>query len=158
MLRAELCAHAAAIALALGLLLESASASAACTVSSTGVAFGAYNPQSGTPDDSTGTVQADCHPNDHDIQVDIGAGLSGSFATRSMSSGAAMLNYNLYTNVARTIIWGDGTGGSSNQTLTGGSVSGGTRRFTGTVYGRIPAAQNVPAGTYGDTLIVTLTF
>jgi spore coat protein U-like protein len=154
MRRAELLTLAAA----LGALLAPGAASAACTVSATGVAFGAYDPQSATPDDSTGTIEAACHPSDHDVEVEIGAGLYGSIATRRMSSGAATLDYYLFTSAGRSTIWGDGTQGSVSQTLTGGSVSGGTRRFTGTIYGRIPAGQNVPAGTYNDTLIVTITF
>jgi spore coat protein U-like protein len=142
----------------LAFLLAPGPAWAACTVSSTGVAFGAYNPQSGTADDSTGTINVDCHPSDHSVDIEIGAGLYGTIATRRMSSGAATLNYNLYTTTTRNIIWGDGTQGSVTQTLTGGSVSGGTRTFSAVVYGRIPALQNVPAGTYNDTLIVTITF
>jgi spore coat protein U-like protein len=158
MRRVESRGHAVALGLMLGALLAPAPARAACTVSTTGVAFGAYNPQSATADDSGGTINVDCHPSDHSVEVEIGAGLSGSFATRRMSSGADTLNYNLYTNAGRTLVWGDGTGGSITQTLTGGSVSGGTRRFSATVYGRIPALQNVSAGAYNDTLILTVTF
>ena len=141
----------------LGLLLAPVPAWA-CTVSSAGVAFGAYNSLSGAPDDSTGTILVECHPSDHSVEVAIGAGLSGSFATRRMNNGAATLNYNLYTSAARTLVWGDGTQGSVTQTLTGGTVSSGTRRFTAIVYGRIPAAQSVPFGTYNDTVVVTVTF
>jgi len=146
------------LGIALSALLAPSPLWAACTVSSTGVAFGAYNPQVGTADDSTGTIDVDCHPSDHSVEIEIGAGLYGTIGTRRMSSGAATLNYNLYTTATRNIIWGDGTQGSVTQTLTGGSVSGGTRRFSASVYGRIPAQQNVPAGTYDDTLIVTVTF
>jgi len=130
----------------------------ACTVSTTGVAFGNYDPLGAAPDDSVGTIRLECHPSDHEADVAIGAGLSGSFSPRQMSNGAARLNYNLYTNVGRTIVWGDGTGGSVVQTLTGGTVSAGVRRFTATVYARIPAGQNVAFGSYGDTLIATVTF
>jgi spore coat protein U-like protein len=151
-------ASARACAAALGLMLGSGAASAACTVGSTGVAFGAYDPRSATPDDSSGTIQADCHPSDNAPNVEIGAGLYGTIATRRMSSGAATLSYLLYTSAARSVVWGDGTQGSITQTLTGGSVSGGTRYFSGTIYGRIPAGQNVPAGTYNDTLMVTISF
>lgn len=158
MRRVETRAHAAALGLALGLLFVPAPAQAACSVSATGVAFGAYNPQSGAADDSTGTITVDCHASEHSVEVALGAGLYGTIATRRMSSGAATLNYNLYTTTTRNIIWGDGTQGSVTQTLTGGSVSGGTRTFSAIVYGRIPALQNVPAGTYNDTLIVTITF
>ena len=148
----------AAASLLLGLLLAPATAEAACTVSSTGVAFGSYDSLSGAPDDSTGTVNVDCHPSDQSIEIEIGAGLSGSFAARRMSNGAATLDYNLYTDSGRSIVWGDGTGGSVTQTLNNGVVNSGTRRFSATVYGRIPGSQSVPMGTYGDTLIVTVIF
>jgi spore coat protein U-like protein len=92
------------------------------------------------------------------VEIEIGAGLYGTIATRKMSSGAVTLNYNLYTTTTRNVVWGDGSQGSVTQTLTGGSVSGGTRRFSAVVYGRIPALQNVSAGAYNDTLIVTVTF
>jgi len=146
------------LAAAFGLVLAPDAARAACTVSSTGVAFGAYDPRSATPDDSSGTVQADCHPSDNAPNVEIGAGLYGTIATRRMSNGAATLSYLLYTSAARSIVWGDGTLGSITQTLIGGTVSGGTRHFSGTIYGRILAGQNVPAGTYNDPLMVTISF
>jgi spore coat protein U-like protein len=156
MRRAEPRLLAAAIGLALALL--PAPALAACTVGTTGVAFGAYDSLSATPDDSTGTIEVDCHPSDQSVEVAIGTGLSGSFAPRRMGNGAATLNYNLYTSAARAIVWGDGTQGTASQTLTSGIVNSGTRHFTAVIHGRIPAAQSVPAGTYGDTLIVTINF
>lgn len=130
----------------------------ACTVSSAGVAFGAYNPRSTGPRNGTGTISVACHPSVSAPVVTLSTGGSGSYATRRMMSGAWLLNYNLYTNSARTIIWGDGSGGSVAQTLSGGSVSGGQRRFSRTIYGRIPTLQNVGAGSYGDTIIMTVTF
>ena len=130
----------------------------ACTVSSAGVAFGAYNPRSTGAGNGTGTISVSCHPSVSAPVVTLSTGGSGSYATRRMTSGAWLLNYNLYTNSARTIIWGDGSGGSVSQTLSGGSVSGGQRRFSRTIYGRIPALQNVGAGSYGDTIIMTVTF
>jgi spore coat protein U-like protein len=142
----------------LALALLPGAARAACTVSATGVAFGAYDPRSATPDDSSGTIEVACHPSDHAPEVGLGPGLHGSVAARRMSSGSATLDYGLYANAGRTAVWGDGAQGSTGQTLAGGTVSGGTRRFTGTIYGRIPAGQNVPAGSYDDTLIVTISF
>jgi len=43
-------------------------------------------------------------------------------------------------------------------TLSGGTVTAGTRNFARTIYGRIPRLQNVGAGAYGDTIILTVTF
>ena len=147
-----------ALGLALGLSLAPLPAKAACTIGSPGVAFGSYDSLSATPDDSSGSIIVECHPSDQSIEIEIGAGLSGSFAARRMSNGAATLDYNLYTNSGRTIVWGDGTGGSVSQMLNNGAVYSGTRRYSATVYGRITGGQRVPSGSYGDTLIITVNF
>ena len=147
-----------AIAIAIALLAPAAPAPAACTISATGVAFGSYDPGSASPDDSTGTVDVGCHPSDAAPTVALGTGLSGSYSPRAMTAGSYSLGYNLYTSSARNIVWGDGTSGTVTQTLSGGSVSGGVRRYSRPVYGRIPGSQNVGAGAYGDTIILTVTF
>ena len=130
----------------------------ACTISASGVTFGAYDTRAAGPDDGTGSIDLLCHPRDSSVSVALSAGGSGSFATRRMSSGGAQLDYNLYTSSARTIVWGDGSGGTSSVVLTDGGVSGGRRRFSADIFGRIPARQNVPAGTYVDTIVMTVTF
>lgn len=130
----------------------------ACTVSATGVMFGAYDPRAASPDDGTGAIDISCHPRDQSVNIALSTGSSGSFWARRMSSGAAQLDYNLYTATSRTIVWGDGSGGTSTVTLTEGNVSGGRRRFSADIFGRIPALQNVPAGSYVDTIVVTVTF
>ena len=76
-----------------------------------------------------------------------------------MLSGANPLNYNLYFDAAYTQVRGDGTGGSqtggANFTL---SNSNKTDSTTSTIYGRAPALQDVAAGTYSDTITVTITY
>lgn len=130
----------------------------ACTISATGVMFGAYDPRATGPDDGTGSIDIACHPNDQSLTIALSTGSSGSFSARRMMSGAAQLDYNLYTASSRTIVWGDGSGGTSTVTLNNGNVSGGRRRFSADIFGRIPALQNVSAGTYTDTIVVTVTF
>lgn len=130
----------------------------ACTISSAGVAFGAYNPLAAGHDNSTGTVRVDCAPAVTAPIVALSTGGSGTYSPRRLTNGSFNLNYNLYSNSGRTIIWGDGTGGTVTVTLSGGSVSGGIRRFTRTIYGRITALQNVGAGAYSDTITLTVTF
>lgn len=134
------------------------SAAEACTISATGVTFGAYNPRVAGADDGTGSISLACHPSTSSANIALSAGGSGSFATRKMASGAAQLNYNLYTSSSRTVVWGDGSGGTSTVTVTNGNVSGGVRRFSANIFGRVAALQNVPAGTYLDTIVVTVTF
>ena len=131
---------------------------AACTITMPGVGFGAYNPLAAGADNSMGTLTVRCAPSVMAPIVALSAGSSGSFAARTMTNAPYTLTYNLYTNSGRTIIWGDGTGGSVTQTLSGGSVSAGQRRFTRTIYGRAPALQNVGAGPYIDTITITVTF
>lgn len=130
----------------------------ACTISSAGVAFGGYNPRSASPDNGSATISLACATTVTAPVVTLGTGQSGTYSPREMTSGGWTLNYNLYTNSARTIVWGDGTGGTVSLTLSGGTIIGGLRRFSRTVYGRIPALQNVGAGTYGDTVVMTVIF
>jgi len=137
--------------------LLAASPAGACTISATGVTFGAYDPTSPSNDDGTGTVSLSCPPSVHSPVVALEAGGSGSIAARRMQNGIYLLNYNLFTDTTRLILWGNGVVGST-VTLSGGTVAGGQRNFSRTIYGRIPAAQNVGAGVYGDTLVVTVIF
>ena len=141
----------------LGLMAVLAPASAvACTVNTVGVAFGRYDPDTG--DDGVGTLTLSCPPNVHSPQVSLGTGSSGSYNPRAMVEGADRLNYNLFTDLARTAIWGDGTSGTTAVTMTGGTVTGGQRRFQRSIYGRIPASQRVRAKSYSDTMVITVSF
>lgn len=130
----------------------------ACTISGTGVAFGAYNPQSAANNDAMGTVNLACPTSVNSPVVALSAGSWGTYSPRKMANGIYRLNYNLYTTTARTTVWGDGTGGTMTQTLSGGVISGGTKNFSRTIYGRIPGSQNVGAGPYSDTITLTVTF
>jgi spore coat protein U-like protein len=134
---------------ALVLALEATGAVAACTVSVTDVVFGQYDVFSAVDTDITGGVSVGCD-SDTSLQVALSAG-NGTFAARKLQNGAHDLLYNLYLDPARLSIWGDGAPGTG---LLGLSGLGGNY----TIYGRIPARQNVPAGHYADTIVVTLTF
>lgn len=131
-----------------------------CTVATSPVAFGAYTTGATSPTDATGTVTVTCTAVLSiavNYTIRLGTGGSGSFAPRRMSSALGTLPYNLYSNASRTIVWGDGSGGT-------GTVSDGyalgllvvVRNYS--VYGRIPAQQNVAPGVYADTLFVTVDY
>ncbi|UIJ46869.1 spore coat U domain-containing protein [Sphingomonas cannabina] len=130
-----------------------------CTVTATGVSFGTYNPVSSSANDATGSVRVRCTllvALAGSFTVDLSTGSSNSYAGRTLRNGTTNLGYNLYTTAARNQIWGNGTGGTVNV----------VRSFTAllavdqtiTVYGRIPARQNVRAGAYSDTIVVTVTY
>jgi spore coat protein U-like protein len=141
-------------------------AAADCNVTAGGVAFGAYDPLATTPDDSTGTVTVTCVNTGPantrvDFSVALSTGVSGAYSQRYMKSGTPRLNYNLYRDAARTIVWGNGSSGTSSiaGTLTVGPGAGnGTKSATYTVYGRAPALQDATPGAYSDSIVITLTY
>lgn len=145
--------------LAVALALMSAPAGA-CTISAVGVNYGAYNPQSAANDDANGSVSLACPTAVTAPIVALNGGLWGAANARKLKhlTLSYFINYNLYTTAARTVIWGDGTSGTSALTLSGGSVSGGTRNFNHNIFGRAPGSQNVAAGSYSDTITLTVTF
>jgi spore coat protein U-like protein len=148
------------VALTLLLAPRLAAALAECQVSADAVDFSLYDPSRGSPTDTVGNVQVRCSLLglasvlvSYDIHLSTGA--SGSYAPRHLTSGGHRLQYNLYTTAARTQVWGDGSGGTavvSDSYLLGLLTV--TRNYS--VYGRLGALQNVPSGTYGDTITVTV--
>ena len=132
-----------------------ATAEAACTISTTAVSFGTYNVFSGSPNDATGQVTFRCSPPLPSlVTIQLDKGGSSSFNPRQMRQGTETLNYNLYLDSTRTTIWGDGTGGTQTYTQTSPPASA----QNANIYGRIPAAQDVSAGTYSATVTATIFF
>lgn len=128
-----------------------------CNVTSLPLSFGGYDVFSTAPLDATGSITISCTNPDQKpmpIVVSIGSGTSGSFNPRQMRlAGAADgMSYYLFLDASKTTIWGDGNGGTS--TFTSTIVRNPT--VNATIYGRIPAQQNLRAGTYSDTLLVTV--
>ena len=145
-------------------LSAGAQAAVTCTVSAAGPAFGIYNPLTATPTLANGQVSASCTltgttTTTVSLVSSYSAGSSGSFAARTMLSGANKLGYNLYYDAAFSQVRGDGTGGSQ----TGGASftltrTAPTQTTTSVIYGRIPALQDVAAGSYLDTIVFTVTY
>lgn len=149
-----------------GLWSAPALAKMTCSVSGTGIAFGIYDPLSGSNLDNAGTVTVSCTRQFLDntfevsFEVRFNAGGSGSAEKRTMNSGADALEYNLYTTPARNTIWGDRTGGTEVRTgfLEFGLFNYGPKAADFTVYGRIFGGQLVPAGSYSDAIMVTVLY
>jgi spore coat protein U-like protein len=137
----------------------SASASVTCTVSTSGVSFGSYDSTDVANKDSIGYIDVSCSgaPGDA-VSYSITLSLSGTPSNRKLSSGASMLAYNIYTDSARTLAWGDGTNGTAVVTDSYTMVGSSTTR-TYTVFGRIFGAQNqATIGSYTEASVVTLTY
>ena len=146
----------AVLAVLLGALAAPAAAMTCSFTSVVGVAFGAYDVFSATPLDSTGSVTFLCTGGSPGpITIDLGTG-AGTFGQRTLINGASSLGYNLYLSATRTgSVWGDGTSSTAHYGPTTPTLDSET---TVTVYGRVPAQQNVAAGGYSDTVVVTITY
>jgi spore coat protein U-like protein len=141
----------AALAAAFATLAGGSTQAAAesCNVSPLGVNFGTYDSLSPTPLEGVGNVAVEC-----DAAVSFTISLStgnGTYDDRRMTGPASELSYNLYSDASRLGVWGDGTGGSAIVSITASTADI-------PVYGRIPAHQNVPAATYADIIMVTITY
>ncbi|NOJ82976.1 spore coat protein U domain-containing protein [Myxococcus xanthus] len=132
-------------------------AGAVCQIRSTmGVSFGTYLTTDLLPRDSAGSITYRCEGQLTPITIDFSAGSSGNPLARSMAGpGAHRLEYNLYVDATRLIVWGNGTSGTGRYgpvvPLFGVDV-------TVPIYGRIPAGQAIPVGAYADTVVMTVTF
>lgn len=145
-------------------LAASAQAHAGCTVSSSQLVFGVYQPLSfagrfgSVAVTSMATVSVTC---------DRESGLAGHTLTLgpspvgghigmrylAHSGGGNPMLFNVYTDPTHLTVWGDG---SSGATLRHGALDGHVQH---TVYGKIPAGQNtLQAGSFSGLLTMTLTY
>jgi spore coat protein U-like protein len=139
----------ARFALLLALWLPGAAVAATCDVVPQGPDFGAYDPLSPSPADTVGSIGLRCDtPVSFTISLSAG---SGSFAERRMTSGSSELGYNLYTDAARTLVWGDGSGGSA-------TVSATAQNEDFPLYARAPPRQPATAGVYADAIVITIDY
>lgn len=135
--------------LVLAALACSPAAAASCDISSQGVNFGSYDTLDPQPLDGAGSIAVVCDE-EASFTISLSSG-AGTYPARRLAGGADALVYNLFIDAARIVVWGDGSAGSVTLANTASTAQE-------TVYGRIPARQNVPAGGYADTIVVTITY
>ena len=129
----------------------SGSVSPICSVSAGSLGFGTVNPATGGT--ATGTVSVNCSSG-AGYQVSLSAGQNVSGTTRRMAGPAgSRLNYELFSDSARSVKWGDGT--ALGQRVSGTGSGSGQSLI---VYGRVVSGQNVAAGSYVDTVLVTVEY
>lgn len=123
----------------------------ACTVSGATLDFGSYT--SGQTTDLNGFTQiaySNCPAGQLRFQLDGGG--SGSSTARRLSNGSGgLLGYGVYRDSARTQVFGQG---ANSRLVTLPAAGSGNV----SVYGKIPAGQSIAAGTYTDTVVITLDF
>lgn len=143
-------------------LLPYSKVMAVCNLAAGNMAFGSYDVFSPYHLDSVGTLIVTCPNNDNNqpTTVTITMGLSAasnSIMDRKMKKigGDDTLRYNLFMDATRASVWGN-TLGLDALTQSIMSASRGGPQFRVSVFGRIPAGQDVSAGVYSDTVTVTI--
>jgi len=84
--------------------------------------------------------------------ISLGNGENGaSQTTRKMAKGSSMISYGLYSDPSRSVVLGSEVGSTLPGTGTGFAD-------TVTVYGRVPPQLTPEAGSYQDTVVVSVTY
>ncbi len=133
----------------------SATVNKTCTITTTAVAFGVYDPvvtNASTALDAAGTIVVTCTKG-AGTRIDLGLGANAAGSVRRMTGGGDFLTYELYTDSGRTTVWGSGAGAGNT---IGAAPSKAAR--TVDVYGRVAAGQDVSAASYTDTVVATINF
>lgn len=141
---------------ATGQMTASANVTANCTFTTTPLGFGDTDVTDGKLHEGTATISVLCtNGTTWTASADKGqGGADATMALRKMSFGTDSLNYILYTDLAKTAIWGDATTGTATISRTG---SGAAQSLS--LAGTIPAGQvSAPKGLYADTIAVTVTY
>lgn len=140
-------------------LTPSASITNSCTVTGNPLSFGAYDPIGGAAVTQTATISIACTngmtapPVTLDEGLNAASGSTPAAPLRQLNTGTIgqNLTYNLYTTGGFSTVWDNVTG------IPVATVDG--TAHTMTVFGKIDAGQHsAVAGTYTDTVIITVTF
>jgi spore coat protein U-like protein len=137
-------------------LTVSASVSKNCTITTSPVNFGAYDPVAANataPLDGIGTIVVTCTKGAV-AKAGLNPGSNAEGTTRRMSQGAAAyLSYELYKDTAHSAVWGDTT-----DTALDIPAAPNRNPRTFSVYGRVNPAQDATVGSYTDTVVATVNF
>jgi spore coat protein U-like protein len=137
-------------------LAVSATVSTNCTITTAPLSFGPYDPvvtNASADLDGTGTVTVACTKGTGPT-IGLGLGSNASGSVRRMTDGSSnYLSYELYHEAGRTTVWTNTGTGLLTPAVAPSKTA---RNFT--VYGRVQSNQDVPAGSYTDTVVATVNF
>ena len=141
--------------LGLALLLVAPGAEAVCnfTTFPGTVAFGSYSPFGSFLNAENGPFTITCSILLSGT-LELSPGSSAPSYDRTMRSGGNTLRYNLYTDMARSTVWGNGEGGTADVTYAAPFL--GSRAHTVRIYAQIEAGEDVVPGDYTDTITATI--
>jgi spore coat protein U-like protein len=134
-----------------------------CSLALGNLAFGAYDVFGMASLDSSASLVVTCRrdggaPNST-LAIAIGpSASSGTVANRRMQTGgsAEFLGYNLFRDATRTSLWGN-TPGVDTLVQAISVPNNGSVQISATIFGRIPAGQDVRMGIYADSVMITVT-
>jgi spore coat protein U-like protein len=137
-------------------LTVSATVTNNCTISTSPLSFASYDPVVANASanlDGTGRVTVACTKGAAPT-IGLGTGSSASGSARRLADGSGnFLTYDLFQDSGRSVGWSNTGLGLLTTTA---ATSKAARDFT--VYGRIAGNQDVPAGSYTDTVVATVNF
>lgn len=142
-----------------GTLTVTATVQASCTVDDATLDFGTITNLANATTAQTGITITCTKGSGWSLALD-----DGSNTNRQMSNGTDLLNYELYTDSGTANVWATTcTSTPANPAPTStecayGVGTGSAVTNATTVYGEVPASQNVSAGSYTDTVTMTLTY
>lgn len=147
-------------------LAVSATVSSNCTIGTTALDFGAYDPVSvnaSVPLYATGAVTVACTKGASGLTIGMGNGLNASGTQRQMANGTERLQYDLYlppNNTPNSACSFPGTTAWNNTSTLSITNSPNKNARTYNVCGTIPAGQDVAASAsaYTDTVVATINF
>jgi spore coat protein U-like protein len=121
----------------------------------TGLSFGSYDVFVASPTPSAGNIAYTC-TGGATVTITLSIGSAPSFTPRWLLGPAgAHLQYNLFLDAGHATIWGDGTGVTG---LYGPNAPADNATVMVPIFGSIPNGQDVPIGSYTDTITATINF
>ncbi|HEY0634125.1 MAG TPA: spore coat U domain-containing protein [Gammaproteobacteria bacterium] len=150
--------------LALLWLSQLAQAAGSCAVAISNLTFPGYDVFNLAPTDTTGAVLVTCTDDglpgvlNIDISLTLSAGSSGTVSGRQMVQAGVSerLDYNLFRDAAATLLWGETPGIDDYQIHKLKVPKNGSVQSTLSIFARIPPGQDVSAGGYSDSLVLTI--
>lgn len=135
-----------------------ATVSNSCTITGGTLAFGTYDTISGAEVSGSGSISVACTKG-ASATITLGQGQNADTGStdasplRRMSDGGSnFLKYSLFTDSGHTTVWGNTAGTGKSYTATSSTAA------AQTVFGSISSSQDVPAGSYSDSVVATVTF
>lgn len=120
-----------------------------CSIATTPLSFGVYNPLAAAPTTMDTSVFIDCASKVKWAYLTLDSGSSTKPGFRQMRSGTNTLDYNIHLDVGYTVVWANG------DTLPPVDMAQRGNLLLW-LYGLIPAQQDTVPGQYTDTLTLTV--